>query len=100
MPSARGLRADGLTMEMSRWAPAAPARIRSGGSPQGAEALAEVGSAVGAEGGNEHVENEDDPDDESEDEHATHGDLPFLSALVQFTRPNRTILGLVPYVNP
>jgi hypothetical protein len=71
-----------------------------GGSAQGAEGLAEVGPAVLAERGNEQIENDDDPDDESEDEHATHGDLPFFLALVQLTRPNRTILGLVPYVNP
>jgi len=70
------------------------------GSAQGAEPLAEVRAAVDAEGDNERVENDDHPDDESEDEDATHCGLPFWSRLVQFTRPNRTILGLVPYVNP
>ena len=69
------------------------------GSAQDAEALAEIRAAVDAEGDNERVENDDHPDDESENEDATHCVLPFWR-LVQFTRPNRTILGLVPYVNP
>jgi hypothetical protein len=50
-------------------------------SAQGAEALAEIDAAVFAKGGDEQVENDDDPDDDSENEDATHGVSAFLAGL-------------------
>jgi 4-alpha-glucanotransferase len=46
-------------------------------SAQDAGALASFDPAVGAERGHEHVENDDHPDDESENEEAIHSGLPF-----------------------
>jgi hypothetical protein len=80
MPSARGLRADGLTNgTVFNWK---GRPIAGGPSGQDAEALVRVGSAIPAEGHHEGVENDDHPDDGPEDEDATHLEpAAFLPAL-------------------
>ena len=70
MPSARGLRADGLTNgRVFSWEPASSA---GGSSAQDAEAIRGLRATVRAERRDEEVENDDHPDDGSEDEEATH----------------------------